>query len=47
MLHLPMEASSSKWDPGPGGLFTAMDNEEISSLTKQNIAAVPRCCWGQ
>lgn len=35
LLHLPMEAVDSKWDPGPGALYTSMARQEI----EENIAA--------
>ena len=41
LLHQPMEASSSKWDPGPGALFIKMSNQEIETQVEKNIQAMP------
>jgi polysaccharide deacetylase 2 family uncharacterized protein YibQ len=41
MLHLPMEASDAKWDPGPGALYLSASPEEMISTLKNNLAAVP------
>ena len=41
LLHLPMEATDKKWDPGPGALFTAMDSETIHRTILQDLAAIP------
>ncbi len=42
LLHLPMEASSNKWSPGPGGLYTAMDRSTIIAQVKKNLLDVPK-----
>ncbi len=42
LLHLPMEASSKKWDPGPGGLYTTMTKNSIINQVKKNLADVPK-----
>ncbi len=41
LLHLPMEASSNKWDPGPGALFTSMTEQAIIKQVEENLDAVP------
>jgi len=40
MLHLPMEPQSGI-DPGPGRITTAMDDDEIASQLRADLAAVP------
>ena len=41
MVHLPMEASDPKWDPGPGALRTGVPAEELIKTTQKDLAAVP------
>jgi polysaccharide deacetylase 2 family uncharacterized protein YibQ len=41
LLHLPMEATDRKWDPGPGALFLDMDKETTSRILAEDLAAVP------
>jgi polysaccharide deacetylase 2 family uncharacterized protein YibQ len=41
MVHLPMEASDPKWDPGPGALRTTASAAELTKITQQDLAAVP------
>lgn len=40
LLHQPMEAKDPKWDPGPGGLMTAMTSAEIRRIVDKNLAAI-------
>lgn len=40
LLHMPMEAMDSKWDPGPGALFTSMTRSEIEKKTEEALHAV-------
>lgn len=42
LLHLPMEASSQKWSPGPGGLYTSMDKASIIRQVEKNLKDVPK-----
>jgi len=41
LVHLPMEASDSKWDPGPGALYLAASRSELATTLKKDLAAVP------
>ncbi len=41
LLHLPMEASDSRWDPGPGALMLSATPAQLSQTLKEDIAAVP------
>jgi len=41
MLHLPLEPLDPKWNLGPGGLFTSMDQERIAELFAADLAQVP------
>jgi hypothetical protein len=41
LLHFPMEASDSKWKPGPGTVTIAMDPPEIRRIFAGNLASVP------
>ncbi|MDH4322248.1 MAG: divergent polysaccharide deacetylase family protein [Desulfobulbaceae bacterium] len=41
LLHLPMEATDKKWDPGPGALFTDMDQATMHRITLDDLAAIP------
>ena len=41
LLHLPMEATDPKWDPGPGALFIGMPASELRHTVTQDLAAVP------
>ena len=41
MVHLPMEASDSKWDPGPGALYLAAPAGELAATLKEDLASVP------
>lgn len=41
LLHLPMEPSSQKWDPGPGALFTSMADPTIIDQVEADLKAVP------
>ena len=40
LLHLPMEALDSKWDPGPGALYTSMSKEEIQKNILLSIDSI-------
>ncbi len=42
LLHLPMEASSQQWDPGPGGLYTGMTRAAIIAQVQKDLQDVPR-----
>ena len=42
LLHLPLEAMDPKWNPGPGGLTTAMDPETVRGVFHQDLQAVPK-----
>ena len=41
MVHLPMEASDAKWDPGPGALYLSASPDDLKLTLKKNLAAVP------
>jgi polysaccharide deacetylase 2 family uncharacterized protein YibQ len=41
MVHLPMEASDAKWDPGPGAMYLSASPDELRLTLKKNLAAVP------
>lgn len=41
LLHLPMEATDSKWNPGRGALLLAMQQQTIQRTIQQDLAAVP------
>jgi polysaccharide deacetylase 2 family uncharacterized protein YibQ len=41
MVHLPMEASDAKWDPGPGALYLSAPPDDLKLTLKKNLAAVP------
>ncbi len=41
MLHLPMEAEDSRWDPGPGGIFTTMNKNQLRNVFQEDLATVP------
>ncbi len=40
LLHMPMEAMDSKWDPGPGALFTSMTRQEIKKKTEEALQSM-------
>lgn len=40
LLHMPMEAMDSKWDPGPGALFTSMTRQEIKKRTEEALQSM-------
>lgn len=42
LLHLPMEPSSQKWDPGPGGIYTSMSQSAIMAQVKKDLQDVPK-----
>ncbi|MBU0681448.1 MAG: divergent polysaccharide deacetylase family protein [Proteobacteria bacterium] len=41
LLHLPMEATSDKWDPGPGALTTAMTGRAIKAQVRKDLEDIP------
>lgn len=41
LLHLPMEATSDKWDPGPGALTTAMSERAIKAQVRKDLEDIP------
>ncbi len=41
LVHMPMEARDSAWDPGPGALYLKFSPEKIRSTVVENLAAVP------
>ncbi len=41
MLHLPMEARDARWNPGPGGMFTPMDKNQLKNIFQEDLASVP------
>lgn len=41
LLHLPMEPTSNKWDPGPGTLYTSMSPQKLQQTFQKDLAAVP------
>ena len=42
LLHLPMEATSAKWDPGPGTITTDMSANAITLQVLKNLLDVPK-----
>ena len=42
LLHLPMEASSPKWSPGPGGIYTSMDRKTIMRQVEKDLQDIPK-----
>ncbi len=41
LLHLPMEATLPKWDPGPGALSTSMSARSIKAQVRKNLEDIP------
>ncbi|MCF6290495.1 MAG: divergent polysaccharide deacetylase family protein, partial [Desulfobacterales bacterium] len=41
LLHLPMEPSDHKWDPGPGALLLKMSTKELEQNLDADLAWVP------
>ncbi len=41
MLHMPMEARSAVWNPGPGALYLKFSPEKIRAMVAKDLAAVP------
>lgn len=41
LVHMPMEARDSAWDPGPGALYLKFSPQEIRATVADNLAAVP------
>lgn len=42
LLHLPMEATANKWDPGPGTITTGMSQNAIILQVLKNLLDVPK-----
>lgn len=42
LLHLPMEPTDPRWDPGPGAVTLAMSSAERAEVFAQNLALVPQ-----
>ncbi len=40
MVHLPMEASDSKWDPGPGALYLSTPADELATTLKEDLSLI-------
>lgn len=41
LLHLPMEATAAKWDPGPGALTTGMTGRAIKAQVRKDLEDIP------
>ncbi|MEN8257877.1 MAG: divergent polysaccharide deacetylase family protein [Thermodesulfobacteriota bacterium] len=41
LLHLPMEATLAKWDPGPGALYTSMSPRSIKAQVRKDLEDLP------
>jgi len=41
MLHIPMEPSDLKWDPGPDALYLNMTDAELKASFARNFSSVP------
>lgn len=41
LLHLPMEPTDNKWDPGQGALYTSMSPKKLQQTFQKDLAAVP------
>ncbi len=41
LLHLPMEATLAKWDPGPGALYTSMSPRAIKAQVRKDLEDLP------
>ncbi|MDR9501352.1 MAG: divergent polysaccharide deacetylase family protein [Desulfurivibrionaceae bacterium] len=41
LLHLPMEATLAKWDPGPGALTTSMSAGAIKAQVRKDLEDIP------
>lgn len=41
ILHLPMEATSDKWNPGPGALYTSMSTRSIKAQVRKDLEDIP------
>ncbi|MCF6186961.1 MAG: divergent polysaccharide deacetylase family protein [Desulfobulbaceae bacterium] len=41
LVHMPMEARDSAWDPGPGALYLKFSSQEIRTTVAENLTAVP------
>jgi len=41
MLHLPMQAKSSRWNPGPGAIYSSFSPQRIRSVVLEDLKSVP------
>jgi len=41
LVHIPMEAQASKWDPGPGALYLKTPPEKQLKILQEDLAAIP------
>ncbi len=41
LVHIPMEAQSKKWDPGPGALYLKTPPEKQLVILTKDLAAIP------
>ncbi len=41
LLHLPMEATLAKWDPGPGAVTTSMSARSIKAQVRKDLEDIP------
>ncbi len=41
MLHLPMQAQSKRWNPGPGALYISYAPQRIRSVILEDLESVP------
>lgn len=41
LVHMPMEARDSAWDPGPGALYLKFSPQKIRATVSENLEAVP------
>ncbi len=41
LLHLPMQAHGSSWDPGPGALYLKYSTPQIQALVEDDLKSVP------
>ncbi len=41
LLHLPMEATLAKWDPGPGAITTTMSARSIKAQVRKDLEDIP------
>jgi polysaccharide deacetylase 2 family uncharacterized protein YibQ len=41
LLHLPMQAKSKHWDPGPGALYISFSPQQIHSVVLEDLKSIP------